>query len=105
VEIETVIRDIVAPSFKDRTQIELTAVVKGTRRDGHAKVSGWVEPVSKDSSSHVLLQAVDLVALQPYLVKNGEARIDRGTLDLDVASEVRNNKLDGKGKVGRCAGP
>ncbi|MDZ4343553.1 MAG: DUF748 domain-containing protein [Candidatus Binatia bacterium] len=67
--------------------------------DGHAKVSGWVEPVSKDSSSHVLLQAVDLVSLQPYLVKKGAARIDRGTVDLDVASEVRNNKLDGKGKV------
>jgi hypothetical protein len=98
-DIEAVVRDIVAPSFKDRTQIELTAVVKGMRRDGYAKVSGWVEPASRDSSSHVLLQAVDLVALKPYLVKKGEARIDKGTLDLDVASEVRNNKLDGKGKA------
>ena len=35
-EIEAVLRDIVVPSFKERTQIELAAIVKGARRDGRA---------------------------------------------------------------------
>ena len=35
-EIEAVWRDIVVPSFKERTQIELAAIVKGARRDGRA---------------------------------------------------------------------
>lgn len=52
-EIEAVIRDIVAPSFNDRRQIELTAVVKGTRRDGHAKVSGWARGWPKESKRWV----------------------------------------------------
>ncbi|HEY3303649.1 MAG TPA: DUF748 domain-containing protein [Candidatus Binatia bacterium] len=45
------------------------------------------------------VDAVDLVSLQPYLVKKGEARVDRGTLDLNVRSEVRNSRLDGKGRA------
>ena len=42
---------------------------------------------------------MDLVALQPYLVKANETRLSRGTLDLNLDSEVRNNNLDGKGNV------
>ena len=40
-----------------------------------------------------------MVALQPYLVKNNEAQVTKGTLDLNLDSEVRNKNLDGKGKV------
>lgn len=96
-DIEALLRDIAVPSSKERTQIEFAAIVRGVRRDGRAKISGWVEAAGKNSSSHILLDAVDLVSLQPYLVKKGEARVERGTLDLNVRTEVRNNRLDGKG--------
>ena len=98
-QIEAVVRDIAAPSLKERTRFELSAVVKGARRDGRMKISGWVGEIGKDSSSHIVLDRVDLVSLQPYLAKKGEARLDKGTLDLNVKSEVRSNKLDGKGKI------
>jgi hypothetical protein len=62
------------------------------------KVSGWVAAGDRDSSSHLVLDGVDLVSLQPYLVKRGEARVDRGTLDLNLKSEVR--KTDWTGKEG-----
>jgi hypothetical protein len=97
-EIEAVIRDVAAPA-SDKTHFDLTGIVKGVTRDGRAKLSGWVGPGARDSSSRVVLEAVDLVALQPYLVKKNEAKIAKGTLDLKLASEVRNNNLDGKGKV------
>ncbi|MGH7831354.1 MAG: DUF748 domain-containing protein, partial [Candidatus Binatia bacterium] len=48
---------------------------------------------------HMILDGVDLVSLQPYLVRKGEARVSRGTLDLNLKSEVRNKQLDGKGKM------
>jgi hypothetical protein len=98
-EIEATIENVAAPFFKEKTQIELAAVIKGARRDGRAKVSGWVEPANRDSSSDIKLEGVDLVSFQPYLIKKGEARIDRGILDLDVKSELRSNNLDGKGKA------
>lgn len=97
-QVEAVIRDVSAPA-EGRTSFDFAAIVKGIKRDGQAKVTGWVGPGARDSSSRVALAAVDLVALQPYLVKKNEARVTRGTLDLKLDSEVRENYLDGKGKV------
>jgi len=96
--IDAVIRDVAAPAA-GKTSFDLAAVVKGVKRDGKAKIGGWVGPGAKDSSSRIALAAVDLVALQPYLGKRNEARIAKGSLDLNLDSEVRNNNLDGKGKV------
>jgi uncharacterized protein involved in outer membrane biogenesis len=97
-QIEAVIRDVAAPAM-GRTQFDLAAVVKGAKRDGRAKITGWVGPAARDSSSRIALAAVDMVALQPYLVKKNEAQVTHGALDLNLHSEVRNNNLDGKGKV------
>lgn len=97
--IDAAISGVEAPSLQERIQFELTGVVKGSSRDGRLKVSGWLKAGGRDSSSRIVLDAVDLVKLQPYLVRTGEARVSRGTLDLDLKSEVRSGKLDGKGKV------
>jgi hypothetical protein len=97
-EIAAVIRDVTAPATA-KTRFELAGIVKGIKRDGAVKLSGWVGPGARDSSSQITLGGVDLVALQPYLVKNNEARVSKGTLDMNLDSTVRNNKLDGKGNV------
>jgi uncharacterized protein involved in outer membrane biogenesis len=97
--LDAVIHDIEAPSRRTKTRFELAASVKGTRRDGRAKVSGWVGPAQQDSSSQITLDGVDLVSLQPYLVRIGEAQVRKGSLDLRLNSEVRAKRLDGKGKI------
>ena len=97
-EIEAVLQDVASPAA-EKTRFDLAGIVKGVKRDGRATVSGWVGPGARDSSSRIVLEAVDMVALQPYLVKRNEAQVAKGTLDLNLASEVRNNNLDGKGKV------
>ena len=97
--VGAVIRNVTAPSLQTRTHIESAAIVKGIRRDGRARVSGWVGPNRGDSSSQITLDAVDLVSLQPYLVKIGEAQVKKGTLDLRLNSDMRASRLDGKGKI------
>jgi hypothetical protein len=97
-DINAVIRDVTAPAT-GKTRFELAGIVKGVKRDGAAKLSGWVGPGARDSWSHLTLNGVDLVALQAYFVRNNEARVSKGTLDLNLDSTVRNNNLDGKGTV------
>ncbi len=96
-QIDGVIRDI-SPSAT-KTQFDLMAIVKGIRRDGRAQASGWVGPAHKDSSSRIALDGVDLVSLQPYLVKSNEVQVVNGMMDLTLNSEVRDNIINGKGKV------
>ena len=97
-QIDGTIQDVASPA-SEKTRFEHAGIVKGLRRDGRATLNGWVGPGARDSSSRVALAAVDLVALQPYLVRKNEARVANGTLDLHLASEVRNHNLNGKGKV------
>ncbi len=98
-QIEAIVRDVAPEDLQRRTRFELTAVAKSKTRHGKVNMSGWVGSGARDSSSRLVIANMDLVNLQPYLVKKGEARISQGTLDLSVTSEVRNNRLEGNGKM------
>ena len=98
-KMKATLRDVAVPSLKGRSQVDLTSVVKGIRRDGRASIAGWAEVATGDSSIRTELRSVNLVAFQPYLSKAAEARVQKGTLDLDLQSEVRQNRLRAPGKV------
>ena len=97
--VDGVIRDIAVPWLETKTHFELAGLVKGMRRDGRARAAGWVGPARRDSSSQITLDGVDLVSLQPYLVRMGEGQLRKGILDLRLNSEVRANRLNGQGKI------
>ena len=98
-KIQAAMRDVVAPALIGKSRFDLAALVKGLQRDGRATVSGWVEVASKDSAVKLQLRSVDLVLLQPYLTQATETRVQRGALDLDLDSEVKQNRLRAPGKV------
>ena len=98
-KIQATVRNVAVPSLKGKSQFDLDAVVKGIQQDGRAKIVGWAEIASKDSSVKTELRSLDLVALQPYLIQASDARVQRGSLDLDLQSEVRNNRLRAPGTV------
>lgn len=97
--IEATVQDVLAPTLAGRSRFDLTAVVKGIQRDGRASISGWAELHSKDSAVQTQLRSVDLVALQPYLTRTTDTRVQKGTLDLDLRSEVKQNRLRAPGKM------
>jgi hypothetical protein len=98
-QIQATVRDVVVPALKGRSRFDLTGVVKGVQRDGRATVAGWAEIATKDSWVKTQLRSVDLVALQPYLIKTDETGVQKGTLDLDLESDVSKNWLKAPGKV------
>jgi hypothetical protein len=98
-EIQAVVREVTPANFSDRTRFELTATVKRKNRDGNVKLSRWVAAAGRDSSSEILMKRVELASLQPYLLKQTDARVSQGTLDLNLKSMVRNHQLDGIGNM------
>lgn len=98
-QIQATLRDVLIPALDDKTPMDITGVLKGVRRDGTVAISGWAVPATRDSSIKAQLRSVDLVALQPYLHKASETRVEKGALDLDLQSEVRSNRLRAPGKV------
>ena len=98
-KIQATVHNVTVPSLKGKSQFDVTAVGKGVQRDGRAALKGWAEVATKDSSVKTELRSVDLVALQPHLVKAAETRVQKGALDLDLQSEVSKNHLRAPGKV------
>jgi hypothetical protein len=98
-EIQATVAGMVAPSMTGKVDFDVTAVVRGTRDDGQAYVVGWVEPVSGDASVRSRFRRLDLAALQPYFASGVEARVERGTLDLDLDSEIQRQRLQAPGRA------
>jgi hypothetical protein len=97
-QIDASVHDLALPGLEERSAFELDALVKGKARDGRARLSGWVAAADRDSDVSVELRGVDLVPLQAYLVKPGDARVTRGSLDLDLHAQVAGGKLAAKGR-------
>lgn len=98
-QVEATVLDVVAPSLLGKTRFDLAAVLKGSRQDGTVTIAGWVEIASRDSSLKTTLRSVDLLAVEPYLMRAGERGLRKGTLDLDLQSEVSRNRLHAPGQL------
>jgi hypothetical protein len=98
-QLQATLKDILLPALTGQTAFDLTGVVKGVKQDGRAAVSGWTEVATKDSSVKLELRGVDLVAFQPYLSRAADVRVQKGTMDLALASDVRKNQLKAPGTM------
>src|SRR5262249_40703012 len=68
----------VLPTLDSAIKVELEGVFKGPQRDGAVAIEGELTPATRDAQLHARFKGVDLVALQPYLVKVSEGGIKRG---------------------------
>lgn len=81
----------------EATQLQLQAVLKGPRHDGRLSLQGQAHLGTQDAQLQARLQGVDMLALQPYLLKAGEGRIRGGRLDLQLDPQVRQQRLHAPG--------
>ncbi|OWW19848.1 DUF748 domain-containing protein [Noviherbaspirillum denitrificans] len=93
------VEDLRLPGLASRTAIQIDGQVKGVQRNGKLSITGWAELASRNSELATKLQGVDLVALQPYLIKASETGVRKGALDLRLKSTVRNNRLHAPGSI------
>lgn len=98
-QLHMTVDDLAIPALDSRTKITMDGMVKGVQRSGRLAVDGWTEIAKKNSDISLRLSGVDLVALQPYLIKAAETGVKRGTLDLSLHSTVDKNRLHAPGTV------
>lgn len=98
-QIRADVSDVQVPALSGRSKVRLEGTVKGVQRDGSLSIQGWLNLGNKDSELSTNLQGVDLIALQPYLIKAAETGVRRGTLDMQLKSGVHDNELHASGTV------
>jgi hypothetical protein len=87
------------PGLATPTAFELEATLKGVQRDGRVQLAGEVTLATTDARVKADLRGVDLVALQPYLIKVSEAGVRRGAMDLSIDARVRHQQLHAPGRL------
>jgi hypothetical protein len=87
------------PAFDEPTDIDLEATLKGPQRNGRITIHGALTIASFDAQLKAAVRGVDLVALQPYLLKVNEGGVRRGALDLTLDATVKAKKLHAPGRV------
>ena len=90
---------LVLPRLDQPIKIKLEGQFKGPQRDGHIAIDGEYTPATRDANVHARFAGVDMVALQPYLLKVAEAGVRRGALDLDLHATVSRNRLHAPGHL------
>jgi Domain of Unknown Function (DUF748) len=87
------------PALDSPTEIDLQAVLKGPQRNGRISIRGEATIATLDAKLKATVTGVDLVALQPYLLKVNEAGVRRGALDLALDASVKAKHLRAPGRV------
>jgi len=90
---------IVWPALDVPVQIGLQARLRGPQRDGKLSIAGAVTPTTRDGHLKAEARGVDLVALQPYLLRVNEGGVRRGTLDLTLDARVKAQRLNAPGRL------
>jgi len=96
-QMQAQVDELRLPALTGHTPFQLDGVLKGVHRDGNVSIAGWAEMADRNSSVTTKLHGVDLVTLQPYLIKASETGVRKGTLDLDLKSNVHRNRLEAPG--------
>lgn len=97
--VEAELADLIVPLSSRQSRFTLKSAVRGEQRDGTLSLDGWVDLARRDSSVKSRLRGADILVFQPYLIKRAETGVKRGTLDLDLDSEVRDRHLKAPGRI------
>jgi hypothetical protein len=98
-ELKAELGPLALPALDTAMQIDLQARLRGPQRDGTLKIAGELTPSTRHAELKAEARGVDLVALQPYLVKVNEAGVRRGTLDLTLDASVKAQHLHAPGRL------
>jgi hypothetical protein len=90
---------VVLPQLDSPVTIAVDAVLKGPQHDGRVMLKGDVVPATRDANLEFSIMGADLVAFQPYLIRAADTRVKHGTMDLEIRSVVRANRLRAPGRL------
>lgn len=87
------------PQMTTPVQVDVGGRVRGAAHDGALAIRGWINLHTRDSALDIELRGLDLVAVEPYVVRSPDIGVQSGVLDLQMRSEVQARQLDAPGSL------
>jgi hypothetical protein len=93
------IANVALPPLDTPIALDLRGNLRGVEGRGPVAVKGRFTPATHDADLAVQCTGVDLVMLQPYVLRLGEGEVRRGRIDLQLDARVRNRELHAPGRL------
>jgi hypothetical protein len=87
------------PRLAQPIALSLQGTLKGVERDGQVSLKGSLTPAAHDANLAIRLVGVDMIALQPYLLRLGERSVKHGRLDLSLDAAIDNRQVHAPGQL------
>ena len=98
-QIKISLEKLQLPELKGQSKLSVDGILKGVKQDGRLAISGDVEFATLESAVTTQLRGVDMLVLQPYLLKTAETSVSKGTLDFELKSAIRQGQLRAPGTL------
>ena len=98
-QVQGTVANLALPRLAQAIALDLQGTLKGVERDGHVSLKGSLTPPAHDANLAIRLVGVDMVALQPYLLRLGERSVKHGRLDLSMDANVVDRAVHAPGEL------
>lgn len=98
-QVQGSVAGLALPRLAQPIALDLQGRLKGVDRDGAVSLKGKLTPAVVDANLALRMTGVDMLALQPYLLKLGERPVRRGTLDLALDAGIVHRAVHAPGQL------
>jgi hypothetical protein len=98
-QVSGTVAGLALPRLEQPIAIDLQGTLKGIERDGRVSLKGSLTPAAHDANLAIRLAGVDMIALQPYLLRLGERPVRRGRLDLALDASIVDRQVHAPGRL------
>ena len=98
-DVQGSVGGLALPRLAQAIALDLRGTLQGPERDGRVSLQGRLTLAAHDANLAVRLARVDMLALQPYLLRLGERSVRHGTLDLALDAHVVDRQVHAPGQL------
>lgn len=98
-QVQGAVSGLALPRLAQAIVLDLQGTLKGVERNGLVSLKGSLTPAAHDAALAIRLADVDMIALQPYLLRLGERAVKHGRLDLSMDANVANRAVHAPGQL------
>jgi hypothetical protein len=98
-QVHGTVDGVALPALARPMTLALQGLLKGVERDGQVSLRGALTPAAHDARLAIRLAGVDMIALQPYLIRFGDRAVRHGTLDLTMEADVADRQVRAPGQL------
>jgi hypothetical protein len=98
-QVNGTVADLALPGLAQPVALDLRGVLRGVERQGQVTLKGTLTPAAHDADMALRLAGVDMVALQPYLLRLGERPVRHGTMDLALDASIVHGRVRAPGQL------